>query len=60
MEFEHGQVIPRSLCHDLQAGLFMYLLAEGATFGSQDGFEPFDIQPGAGPINQGFHQLFHL
>jgi hypothetical protein len=35
------------------------LLAEGAAFGAQDGFEPFDLQPGAGPVNQGF-QLFGL
>jgi hypothetical protein len=60
VDFEHGQVVPRSLGHDLQARGFVSLLAERAAFGPKDGFEPFDIQSGAGPVNQGFQQLFHL
>jgi hypothetical protein len=60
VDFEHGQVIPRSLGHDLQAGLFVSLLTKGASLGPKDGFEPFDIQTSAGAVNQGLNELFHL
>ena len=43
MDFEHGQVVPRSLGHDLQSRWFVASLSKGAAFGPKDGFEPFDI-----------------
>jgi hypothetical protein len=60
VNFENGQVVNRSLGHDLQPGLFMTSVPKWALFAAKDGFEPFEIQPRPGSVNQGFNQLFQL